>query len=158
MSNLRYIAFAAAILATISLSAGVGLWYGHRSGVVTLVVTPRRFLPVMPGATQAFSSVAWWGDAHCTTVSTEGACWQSSPTAGFMTGNQFVATGSAPAYGWVQATYSGLATRVFVKVTSDGFWNPDADADGDGISDATEIASNDIPDKVTFLNVRCRVH
>ena len=154
ISNLKCTALA---FAALSLSAGVGLWFGHKTGVVALVVTPRQYVSVMPGATQAFAAVAWWGDGSHTDM-TAAVTWQCSPAIGAMAANALSATTAQPVFGWVEGSFSGLATRVFVKVTPDGIWNPDGDADGDGISDAAELVSNDIPDKVTFLNVRCRVH
>ena len=155
MSNLRYLIVP---LAALSLFAGVGLWYGNGRGVVTLVVSPRRFVSVMPGTTTNFTAVAWWDDAHCCTVSTAGAAWQCAPAVGLMSGNQLFATNAAPSYGWVQATFGGLATRAYVKVSADGTWNPDMDEDGDGLSDAQEIASNTSPAETTLTDVQCTLY
>ena len=157
-SQISNVKCAALAFAALSLSAGVGLWYGYRPGVATLVVTPRQYVPVMPGATTNFTAVAWWDDAHGTNVSADGTTWQCSPAIGTMATNALSATNAQPVFGWVQATYGGLATRVYVKVTPDGFWNPDADSDGDGLSDAQEIASNTSPAQATLLGVECRLY
>ena len=156
-SQISNVKCAALAFAALSLSAGVGLWYGYRPGVATLVVTPRQYVPVMPGATTNFTAVAWWDDAHGTNVSADGTTWQCSPAIGTMATNALSATNAQPVFGWVQATYSGLATRIFVKVSADATWNPDSDSDGDGWSDAAELASNMPPNKVTLRNVRCRL-
>ena len=157
MSNLRYIAVCGAILAAISLPAAVTVWHGHKTGVVALVVAPRHYVPVVPGATQEFTAVAWWGDGNQATVSTAGAAWQCSQSIGTMASSSLLATNATPSFGWVEGCYSGITKRVFVKVTNDGFWNPDADADGDGLSDAAELLTNSPPDRIQFINIRCRV-
>jgi hypothetical protein len=151
------IKYAFVACAALSLSAGVSVWYGHKDGVVALIITPRQYVPVAPCSTTAFTAVAWWGDGTSTTLPATNVSWQCSPLVGSMTSNILAATSTQPAYGWVEGGYSGLTTRVYVKVTTDGFWNQDTDADGDGLSDATELLSNSPPDKVGFINVRCRI-
>jgi len=153
----RAIAVAVAAFAAVSLFAGVGVWFGSRTGVVALVVTPRQYVPLAPGATQAFTARAWLGDGTCSDVTSNGAAWSCSPHIGIMGADTLTVTAAVPAFGWIEGSYSSLATRIYVKVTTNGFWNSDSDTDGDGYSDGTEIASNDPPDRITLMNVRCRV-
>jgi len=153
----RAIAVAVAALAAASLFAGIGVWFGFKDGVVAVVVTPRQYVPVKPGSTQAFSAVAHHSGGTQASVSTNGAVWQCDPLVGFVRTNMLYATNVEPAYGWVQASYSGMATRVYVKLTSSGLWNPDDDCDGDGFTDRNEIATNTSPTCITLENVKCRL-
>ena len=157
MPNLKYIPICGAILAAISLSAAVSVWYGHKGGVVSLVVTPRQFIPVAPGCTTGFAAVAWFGDGSQTDATAE-ASWQCSPDIGTLAANTLSTTNAQPVFGWVEASYSGLTTRVYIKVTSDGFWSSNADLDNDGVPDWEELPSNSPPNHVGHLNIRCRIN
>jgi len=152
----RAIAVAVAALAAASLFAGIGVWFGYKAGVVAVVVTPRQYVPIAPGGTQTFTAVARRSDGSATNVTATGASWQCSPAIGIMSDSKVCVTAAEPAYGWVQASYSGLTTRVYIKATSSG-WNPDVDTDGDGLSDSTECISNMAPAAITLLNVRAKL-
>ena len=150
-------ALAVSAFAAVSLFAGVGVWFGYKPGVVAVVVTPRQYVPIAPGGTQMFSAIAHRHDGSTTNVSATGASWQCSSAIGTMSVSKVCVTAAEPAYGWVQATYSGLTTRVYVKATYSGAWNPDEDCDGDGFADRIEIASNTAPAAVTLLNIRAKL-
>ena len=150
-------ALAVSAFAAVSLFAGVGVWFGYKPGVVAVVVTPRQYVPVNPGGTQTFFAIAHWHDGTTTNISTTGASWQCDPSIGTMTTNVLSTTNAQSVFGWVQATYTGLATRVYVKATSSGSWNPDDDTDEDGFSDRIEIASNTSPAYITLENVKCKL-
>ena len=158
MSNLRHIAVCGAIFAALSLSAAYTFWHGRPTGPAALVVTPRQYVPLLPGATTDFTARMYHDNGADSDVSLAGTTWTCAPTIGTNAFRAICVTSPAPAYGWVQATCSGLATRVYVKVSADGTWNPDMDADGDSFSDAHECISNTTPDRVTLQDVRCRLN
>ena len=56
MSNLRHIAVCGAIFAALSLSAAYTFWHGRPTGPAALVVTPRQYVPLLPGATANFTA------------------------------------------------------------------------------------------------------
>ena len=148
-----------ACAAAISFAAGYTFWHSRPTGPAALVVTPRQYVGLMPGTVCNFTATLHTVNATATNVSTGcGTVWTCSPGIGVIAGCTLTATNAVPSFGWVQATCSGLTTRVYVKVSADGTWNPDMDADGDGISDATEITSNTTPDRTTLQNVQCRLN
>jgi hypothetical protein len=157
MSNLRYISLCGAVFAAVSLSAAYTFWHGRPTGPAALVVTPRQYVPLLPGATTNFTALLYDSNGGSSDVSSNGTTWSCAPAIGTANSRSICITGAAPAYGWVEATCSGLTKRVYVKVSADGSWNPDMDSDADGLSDAHECESNAAPDRVTLLNVSAKL-
>jgi hypothetical protein len=159
MPNLRYILVCGAISAALTLSAAYTVWLSKPSGPAALVVTPRQYVPVLPGSTNTFTARLLHNNGTESDVSTLalGSTWSCAPTLGTIADRTLTVTGAVPSFGWVQATCSGLTTRVQVKISADGTWNPDADTDGDGYSDIAEITSNTTPSTITLLDVSCRL-
>ena len=152
----RILVPAAVVFTAVSLFAGI--WFGHKSGVASLVVKPRQYVPVPPASTQQFSALAYWGDETTEDISSNGTAWLCSESIGHMIGESLAVTGGESVIGWVQGSFSGLTKRVYVKITNEGQWNPDADTDHDGYSDYNEFSSNTPPDQVTLMRVRCQVY
>ena len=157
MKKQYIVSFLLVSVAAISLAAGYTFWHARPDGPAALVVTPRQYIGLMPAVTNSFSARMYHNNGADSDVSTNGTVWTCAPAIGTIVGCSLIATNAAPFYGWVQATCSGLATRVYVKVSADGTWNPDADFDGDGLSDAAEIASNTSPAAITLLDVRAKL-
>jgi len=153
------IKYAVLTFAALTLSAAYTVWHARPSGPAALVVTPRQYIGLMPGATANFTARLLHNNGNESDVSTLalGTTWSCAPSIGTIADRTLTITGTAPAFGWVQATCSGLTTRVHVKVSADGTWNPDMDFDCDGFSDASECTSNTSPATITLLDVSCRL-
>ena len=146
-----------ACAAAISLAAGYTFWHSRPTSPAALVVTPRQYVGLMPAVTTDFKARIYYNSGASLDVSLTGTVWTCAPAIGTIAGRTLTATNAVPAYGWVQATLSGLTTRVYIKVSADGTWNPDMDFDADGLSDANECESNAAPDRVTLLNVSAKL-
>lgn len=157
MPNLKYIPICGAILAAISIPAAYTVWIAKPTGPAALVVTPRQYVGLMPSATSNFTARLYHNNAVATDASLIGTTWTCSPAIGTFADRTLTVTGAVSSFGWVQAACSGLTTRVYIKVSADGTWNPDADTDSDGFSDAAEITSNTYPSVITLLDVSAKL-
>ena len=121
------------------LIAGASLWFGHKSGLASLLITPRKYVPIAPNTNVLFTSVAYFGDGSVLNVTSNETTWSCSESIGFINDGNLTVTGAVNSFGLVIASYHDLVKTIYTKVTTSGKWNPDDDFDNDGISDKNEL-------------------
>jgi len=145
------------LLSSSILIAGVTLWFGYKSGPASLLITPRKYVPVPPDSNVLFTSVAYFGDGSVENVTSNETVWMCSEEIGYINNGNLTVTGEVNSFGHIIGTYQDLEKTIYTKITTSGKWNPDDDFDNDDISDKDELEDNTSPNKFTLLEVKCKV-
>lgn len=141
-----------------ALLAAPAFWHRYTNAPAALVVTPRGYVPVKSASTSTFSAQMLMADGALCGMPSNRVTWHASAGIGMLTLGSLAVTGMPYTYGWLNASASGLSTRVYLRVSPDATWNPDADFDRDGMSDMAEITNSTMPEYPTLMSVKCKLH
>jgi hypothetical protein len=153
-NHIAFTAWGVIIFAALAVLADVAVWFNHKDGPVSLVITPRKNVSVPPGVSTSMFATAYFGDGSCEDITTN-TTWSCDSSIGYINPENgiFTATGEMNNTGWITGNFSNLSKQVYITLA----WSPYADDDGDGILNQDEIDRGTDPNEVTLLNVKCRI-